>query len=113
MGIESLFHDLLGLGTDWRVKELAHLPGAHSEVHIVIEATAGLCERYKCPDDGGSVRHYDDAPVRKWRHLNIFQHEKHPKGSATVFHSSTKFGFFDRLCIHISSFRIAATNADL
>jgi hypothetical protein len=42
--IESLFHDLLGLGTDWRVKELAHLPGAHSEVHIVIEATAGLCE---------------------------------------------------------------------
>lgn len=75
MSIESLFHDLLGLGTDWRVKELAHLPGAHSEVHIVIEATAGLCERYKCPDDGGSVRHYDDAPVRKWRHLNIFQHE--------------------------------------
>ena len=55
MSIESLFHDLLGLGTDWRVKELAHLPGAHSEVHIVIEATAGLCERYKCPDDGGSV----------------------------------------------------------
>jgi hypothetical protein len=44
MSIESLFHDLLGLGTDWRVKELAHLPGAHSEVHIVIEATAGLCE---------------------------------------------------------------------
>jgi hypothetical protein len=39
MSIESLFHDLLGLGTDWRVKELAHLPGAHSEVRIVIEAT--------------------------------------------------------------------------
>jgi hypothetical protein len=32
------------------------------------------------------------------------------KGSATVFHSSTKFGFFDKLCIQISSFRIAATN---
>ena len=44
MSIESLFHDLLGLGTDWRVKELAHLPGAHSEVRIVIEATAGLYE---------------------------------------------------------------------
>ena len=75
MSIESLFHDLLGLGTDWHVKELAHLPGAHSEVRIVIEATAVLYERYKCPDDGGSVRHYDDAPVRMWRHLNIFQHE--------------------------------------
>ena len=75
MSIKSLFHGLLGLGTDWRVKEFAHLPGAHSEVRIVIEATTGLCERYKCPDDGSSVRHYDYAPVMKWRHLNIFQHE--------------------------------------
>ena len=75
MSAESLFHDLLGLGTDWRVKELTHLPGAHSEVRIVIEATDSLYENYRCPDDGSSVRRYDRAPVRKWRHLNIFQHE--------------------------------------
>jgi len=75
MSAESLFHDLLGLGTDWRVKELTHLPGAHSEVRIVIEATDGLYESYRCPDDGSSVRPYDHAPLRKWRHLNIFQHE--------------------------------------
>lgn len=75
MKIESLFHDLLGLGADWRVKELTHLPGAHSEVRIVIEATESLYQNYRCPDDRGSVRAYDHAPVRKWRHLNIFQHE--------------------------------------
>ena len=75
MSAESLFHDLLGLGTDWRVKELTHLPGAHSEVRIVIEATDSLYENYRCPDDGSSVRRYDRAPARKWRHLNIFQHE--------------------------------------
>ena len=39
MSIESLFHDLLGLGTDWRVKELAHLPSAHSEVRTIIEGS--------------------------------------------------------------------------
>lgn len=57
------------------MKELTHLPGAHSEVRIVIEATDGLYASYQCPDDGSSVRPYDHAPVRKWRHLNIFQHE--------------------------------------
>ena len=75
MSAESLFHDLLGFGTDWRVKELTHLPDAHSEVRIVIEATDSLYGNYRCPDDGSSVRRYDRAPVRKWRHLNIFQHE--------------------------------------
>ena len=75
MSAELLFHDLLGLGSDWRVKELTHLAGAHSEVRIVIEATDGLYESYRCADDGGSVRPYDHAPLRKWRHLNIFQHE--------------------------------------
>mgnify|MGYP003316775953 FL=1 len=75
MSAESLFHDLLGLGTDWRVKELTHLSGTHSEVRIVIEATDSLYENYRCPDDGSSARRYDRAPVRKWRHLNMFQHE--------------------------------------
>jgi hypothetical protein len=70
MSAESLFHDLLGLGAHWRVTELTHLPGAHSEVRIVIEATDGLYESYRCPEDGAAVRAYDHAPLRKWRHLN-------------------------------------------
>jgi hypothetical protein len=57
------------------MKELVHGPGAHNEVRIVIVATAGLLERYQYPDDNGAVRHYDYAPVREWRHMNILQHE--------------------------------------
>ena len=72
MYAENLFHQLLELDTNWRVKELIH---AHGKVRIVIEAAAGLCEDYRCPDDGGSVRTYDRAPVRKWHHLNISEHK--------------------------------------
>ena len=75
MSVEFLFHNLLGLGVDWRVKELTHLSGSHSEVRIVIEAAESLYESYRCPEDGGEVRLYDHAPLRKWRHLNIFEHE--------------------------------------
>ena len=46
------------------MKELAHGPGAHKEVRIVIVATAGLHERYQYPDDNGAFRHYDYAPLR-------------------------------------------------
>ena len=52
MSAESLFHDLLGFGTDWRVKELTHLPDAHSEVRIVIEARDGL-RPFLCDAKGG------------------------------------------------------------
>lgn len=75
MTTEQLFHNLLGLGTQWRVKDLSYLSGKHSEVRIVIEPTEALYQSHRCAEDGGEVRFYDYAPVRKWRHLNIFEHE--------------------------------------
>lgn len=75
MSPEKLFHELLGLGDQWRVKELTYLKGSHSEVRIVIEDCAPLIESLNCSEDGALVRAYDHAPLRKWRHLNIFEHE--------------------------------------
>ena len=75
MTTEQLFHNLLGLGTQWRVKDLTYLSGKHSEVGIVIEPTEDLYQEHRCLEDGSSVRFYDYAPLRKWRHLNIFEHE--------------------------------------
>jgi transposase len=75
MSPEKLFHELLGLGDHWRVKELTYLKGGHGEVRIVIEDCPGLYENLSCSEDGADVRAYDHAPLRKWRHLNVFQHE--------------------------------------
>ena len=42
MSPEKLFHELLGLGTNWQVAELAYLKGGRGEVRIVIEETDAL-----------------------------------------------------------------------
>lgn len=75
MSPEKLFHELLGLGDQWRVQELTYLKGGRGEVRIVIEDCAALFNGACCPEDGGALRPYDHAPKRKWRHLNIFEHE--------------------------------------
>ncbi len=72
---EELFHELLGLGANWRVTELVYLKGGRGEVRIVIEDTAALIESLNCKEDGSSVRLYDHSAKRTWRHLNIFEHE--------------------------------------
>lgn len=75
MNPEKLFHDLLGLGSDWSVSELHYLKNKQSEVRIVIESQDSLKSSMTCAEDGSSVSRYDLAPKRTWRHLNIFQHE--------------------------------------
>jgi len=72
---EELFHELLGLGTDWSVSELHYLKGKPSEVRIVIKAQESLACGMTCATDGSSLHRYDLAPTRTWRHLNIFEHE--------------------------------------
>ncbi len=72
---EDLFHELLGLGTNWQVKELIYLKGSRGEVRIIIEETDALIESLNCKEDDSCVHLYDHAPKRTWRHLNIFEHE--------------------------------------
>ena len=72
---EKLFHELLSLGSHWRVTELEYLKGKRAEVRIVIEDTDALFESLSCCVDGGSVRRHDHGTKRTWRHLNIFEHE--------------------------------------
>ena len=74
MSPEKLFHELLGLGINWRVTELAYLKGGRGEVRIVIEDTDALFESLSCCQDS-SVDRYDHMTKRTWRHLNIFEHE--------------------------------------
>jgi transposase len=75
MNPEKLFHEMLGLGSDWSVSELHYLKNKQSEVRIVIESQDSLESSMTCPVDGSSFSRYDLAPKRTWRHLNIFQHE--------------------------------------
>ena len=75
MSPEKLFHELLGLGSHWRVTELEYLKGKHGEVRIVIEDEDALFDSLRCCEDSGCVRRYDHGTKRTWRHLNIFEHE--------------------------------------
>lgn len=72
---EVLFHELLGLGSHWQVTELVYLKGDHSEVRIVIKDEDALFDSFKCCECSGCTRRYDHGAKRKWRHLNIFEHE--------------------------------------
>ena len=75
MSPEKLFHELLGLGMNWQVTELAYLKGGRGEVRIIIDETGALFESLNCSEDGSSVSLYDHSAKRTWRHLNIFEYE--------------------------------------
>jgi transposase len=70
---EKLFHELLGLGLNWEVKESRFDP-ASGTVFLEIRETARVWEQERCPKDGGLVSCYDHTEILTWRHLNIFQH---------------------------------------
>jgi transposase len=70
---EKLFHDLLGLGLNWEVKESRFEKGSGT-VFLEIGETARLWESVRCPEEGGLVFCYDHTEVLTWRHLNVFQH---------------------------------------
>jgi transposase len=70
---EKMFHQLLGLGLNWQVRE-SRFEAADSTVYLELEEAAGLWESARCPKDGGKVFCYDHTELLTWRHLNVFQH---------------------------------------
>jgi len=73
MKLESLFHQLLGLGDCWEVVSLA----VHEEsgtVEIAVRETKAVWAGRTCPVDGEALSPHGHAEERRWRHLNIFQY---------------------------------------
>ena len=70
---EKLFHELLGLGLNWEVKE-SRFEAASGTVFLEIGETPKLWDLVRCPQEGGLVFCYDHTDVLTWRHLNVFQH---------------------------------------
>lgn len=54
MKLERLFHQLLGLGTNWEVVEL-RVVEADGTVEIEIRETVELWKQEKCSEDGASM----------------------------------------------------------
>ena len=70
---EKLFHELLGLGLNWEVRE-SRFDREQGTVILAIKETEGLWDSQRCPKDGGLVFCYDHTEELVWRHLNVFQH---------------------------------------
>ena len=73
MTSERLFHELLGLGLNWEVKE-SRFEKASGTIFLAIGETAKVWALARCPKDGGLVTCYDHTEEITWRHLNVFQH---------------------------------------
>ena len=70
---EKMFHSILALGESWRIQQVEYVE-KDSKVLIWVEDTAALWPTEKCPHCARStVRGYDHAPERRWRHLNVCQ----------------------------------------
>ena len=70
---EKLFHELLGLGLKWEVKD-SRFEAASGTVFLELGETAELWPWVSCPKDRGAVFCYDHTEELTWRHLNVFQH---------------------------------------
>lgn len=70
---EKMFHEMLGLGMNWEVKE-SRFERESGTVFLEIQERAELWEGLRCPKDGGYVFCYDHTEEMTWRHLNVFQH---------------------------------------
>lgn len=73
MKLESLFHQLLGLGESWEVVSL-RVSEDRSTVEIVVRETAAVWTGLKCPEDGEALSPHGHGEQRRWRHLNIFEY---------------------------------------
>jgi transposase len=71
---EKLFHELLGLGLNWEVKE-CEFDRREGVVHLRIEETEHLWEVERSPGAGARVTCYDHTEEMVWRHLNVFEHK--------------------------------------
>jgi hypothetical protein len=70
---EKLFQQILALGEAWRVVRVDYQE-KESKVLIRVEETPELWPQESCPQCAAkTVRGYDHAPERRWRHLNVCQ----------------------------------------
>src|ERR1035437_7827635 len=70
---EKVFQQILALGETWRVARMVYQE-KEQRVLIGVEETPALWKPESCPHCGHkTVRGYDHAPERHWRHLNICQ----------------------------------------
>ena len=70
---EKMFHSILALGEGWRIRQVDYVE-VESKVLIRVEETPALWKTECCPHcQAKTVRGYDHAPERRWRHLNICQ----------------------------------------
>jgi transposase len=85
---EKMFHSILALGEGWRIKQVDYVE-KEQKVAIRVEDTAALWKTERCPHCGrATVRGYDHAPQRQWRHLNVCQLQSEivcapPRGECT------------------------------
>lgn len=70
---EKLFHELLGLGLNWEVRESRFEPSSGT-VFLEIRETSRLMEQVRCPKCTSEAGCHDHTEELTWRHLNIFQH---------------------------------------
>jgi transposase len=70
---EKVFQQILALGDAWRVGRMDYQE-KEQRVLIRVEEQPALWQQESCPHCGGkTVRGYDHAPERRWRHLNVCQ----------------------------------------
>lgn len=70
---EKVFQQILILGQEWKVQRVDYME-KEAKVQIRIEETPALWTRERCPHcNTATVRGYDHAPERTWRHLNVCQ----------------------------------------
>lgn len=69
----KVFQQILALGESWRVVRMDYQE-KEQRVLIRVEEQPALWPQESCPHCGHkSVRGYDHAPERRWRHLNVCQ----------------------------------------
>ena len=71
---EKLFHELLGLGQNWRVEE-CEFDKREGVVKLKIAETEELWKSQRSPEMGGKVKCYDHTEELVWRHLNVFEYK--------------------------------------
>ena len=71
---EKLFHELLGLGLNWKVEE-CEFNRVDGVVYLQISETEQFWKSERCPENGERVKCYDHVEEMVWRHLNVFEHK--------------------------------------
>lgn len=70
---EKVFQQILALGDAWQVTQMSYHE-KEQRMEIRVKDTPALWRQEKCPHCGRlTVRGYDHAPERRWRHLNVCQ----------------------------------------